>query len=142
MTQVRNGDVRPANVGTIDILGLRTVGIPVTDSDQALAFYVGVLGLDKRLDLPIGAGRRWIEVAAPGAQTSIALICARDGLPAGVETGIRLVAADVDATQAALAAAGVNVAEVLRWPGVPAMFALRDPDGNGLEIVGPARPGQ
>jgi hypothetical protein len=27
------------------------------------------------------------------------------------------------------------VDEVLRWPGVPAMFALRDPDGNGLEIV-------
>ena len=25
--------------------------------------------------------------------------------------------------------------EVLRWPGVPAMFAFRDGDGNGMEIV-------
>jgi hypothetical protein len=23
----------------------------------------------------------------------------------------------------------------LRWPGAPAMFVLRDPDGNRLEIV-------
>jgi hypothetical protein len=30
---------------------------------------------------------------------------------------------------------GADVGELLRWPGVPAMFSLRDPDGNGLEIV-------
>jgi len=24
---------------------------------------------------------------------------------------------------------------VLRWPGVPPMFAFRDADGNGMEIV-------
>jgi lactoylglutathione lyase len=24
---------------------------------------------------------------------------------------------------------------VLRWPGVPPMFAFRDQDGNGMEIV-------
>jgi catechol 2,3-dioxygenase-like lactoylglutathione lyase family enzyme len=24
---------------------------------------------------------------------------------------------------------------VPRWPGVPPMFAFRDPDGNGLEII-------
>jgi hypothetical protein len=28
------------------------------------------------------------------------------------------------------------VDELLRWPGVPPMFAFRDQDGNGLEIVG------
>ena len=25
--------------------------------------------------------------------------------------------------------------ELLRWPGVPAMFRFTDPDGNGFEIV-------
>ena len=30
---------------------------------------------------------------------------------------------------------GVEVGEMLRWPEAPAMFALRDPDRNGLEIV-------
>jgi lactoylglutathione lyase len=55
--------------------------------------------------------------------------------PAGVETGIRLTTADVDAAHAAMRALGVDVDDVLRWPGVPPMFAFRDQDGNGLEIV-------
>jgi lactoylglutathione lyase len=29
----------------------------------------------------------------------------------------------------------VDVDEVLRWPGVPPMFAFRDADGNGMEII-------
>jgi predicted enzyme related to lactoylglutathione lyase len=35
-----------------------------------------------------------------------------------------------------LKAAGADVdAEILRIPGVPAMFSFRDPDGNRLYIV-------
>ena len=30
---------------------------------------------------------------------------------------------------------GVDVGELLRWDGVPPMFAFHDPDGNGLEII-------
>ena len=48
------------------ITGVRTVGIPVTDQDRALAFYVDTLGFEVRLDLPLGRGSRWIEVAPPG----------------------------------------------------------------------------
>ena len=32
-------------------------------------------------------------------------------------------------------ASGVDADEVLRWEGVPPMFAFRDQDGNGMEIV-------
>jgi lactoylglutathione lyase len=32
-------------------------------------------------------------------------------------------------------ARGVDADDVPRWPGVPPMFAFRDQDGNGLEIV-------
>jgi catechol 2,3-dioxygenase-like lactoylglutathione lyase family enzyme len=71
------------------ITGVRTVGVLVTDQDRALDFYVGMLGLEKRLDADMGGGRRWIEVAPAGAATSIALVRAHEGLPAGVETGIR-----------------------------------------------------
>ena len=39
------------------------------------------------------------------------------------------------AAHADLAAAGVAVEELLRWPGVPPMFRFTDPDGNGFEIV-------
>lgn len=120
---------------TTRIIDLRTVGVPVTDQDRASAFYVDVLGLDIRLDVPMGGGRRWIEVAPVGASTSIALVATHEGVPAGVETGIRLTTPDVDAMHAALQEVGVDADDILRWEGVPPMFAFRDRDGNGLEIV-------
>jgi len=119
----------------INISEVRTVGVPVADQDRALSFYVDTLGFDKRLDAPAGPGRRWIEVAPPGAATTIALVLAHDGLTAGVETGIRLTTPSADTLHAELVARAVDVDEVLRWEGVPPMFAFRDQDGNGLEIV-------
>jgi len=80
-------------------------------------------------------GGRWIMLAPPNATTMIALVAARDTIPAGVETGIRFTTADADADHAYLRANDVDADDVLRWPGVPAMFAFRDQDGNGLEIV-------
>jgi lactoylglutathione lyase len=117
------------------ISDVRTVGVPVLDQERALAFYVDALGFEKRLDVPMGGGTRWIEVAPPGAATSIALVAAHEGVPAGVETGIRCMVDDADAAHAALNARGVSTGDVLRWKGVPPMFAFRDQDGNGLELV-------
>ncbi|GAA2214355.1 VOC family protein [Nonomuraea monospora] len=118
------------------ITGIRTVGVPVTDQDRAVAFYVDVLGLDKRLDAPVEQlGGRWIEVAPAGAATTIALVPSGPDAKAGVETGIRLTVGDATALHKELVERGVRVGELLMWPGVPPMFSLRDPDGNGLEIV-------
>ena len=119
----------------IRVTDVRTVGVAVTKQDRALEFYVDRLGFEKRLDVPMGQGARWIEVAPPGATTSIALIPAHDGVPAGVETGVRFTTEDADADHAELRSRGVDADEILRWEGVPAMFAFRDQDGNGLEIV-------
>jgi catechol 2,3-dioxygenase-like lactoylglutathione lyase family enzyme len=121
---------------TTQITGLRTVGVPVTDQDRALKFYIGTLGFAKRADFPSGDGGRWIEVAPPGAATTIALVPAREGAPVGVETGIRLTTGDAGADHAALLARGVDAdAEVLRWPGVPPMFSFRDQDANRLVLI-------
>jgi catechol 2,3-dioxygenase-like lactoylglutathione lyase family enzyme len=125
----------PTTGTKVRITDVRTVGVPVTDQDRAVAFYVDTLGFEKRLDVPLGGGARWIEVAPPGAMTSIALVTAHDGVPAGVESGIRFITADADADHATLRSRGVDTGEVLRWEGVPPMFAFRDQDGNGLEIV-------
>ncbi len=116
------------------ITGLHTVGIPVTNQDRALAFYEK-LGFETRLDVPMGEGARWIEVAPHGASVSLALEQAHPERPAGVETGVRFTTGDADAANAAMRAGGVDADDVLRWPGVPPMFAFRDQDGNGLEIV-------
>jgi catechol 2,3-dioxygenase-like lactoylglutathione lyase family enzyme len=127
-----------ASEPTIQVREVRTIGVPVTDQDRALSFYTGTLGFGKRLDVPIGAGKRWIVVGAPHGTATIALVAASAGAPAGVETGIRLISHDVDTDHAALRAAGVEAGEILRWEGVPPMFAFRDQDGNGLEIIGDA----
>jgi lactoylglutathione lyase len=124
---------------TIQVREVKIVGIPVTDQDRALSFYVDTLGFDKRLDVPISAGKRWIVLGTPQGTATIALVASGDGVPAGVETGIRLISNDVDTDYAALQAGGVDTGEILRWPGVPPMFAFRDQDGNGLELVEEAR---
>jgi lactoylglutathione lyase len=80
-------------------------------------------------------GGRWIEVAPPGAAITIALVPTHEGAPTGVQTGIRFTTVDAAAVHSDLEARGVDVGELLRWPGVPPMFAVRDRDGNGLEIV-------
>jgi lactoylglutathione lyase len=117
------------------IVDVRTVGVPVADQERALEFYVEKLGFTKRLDVPFGDGKRWIEVAPSEATTTIALVPSHEGVPVGVETGIRFTTQDADAEQVGLRARGVDADEVLRWPGAPPMFAFRDQDGNGLEIV-------
>ena len=113
-----------------------TIGVPVSDQDRALQFYLDRLGFEKRRDVPLPQfDGRWIEVAPEGASVTIALVPAREGTPAGVQTGIRLKTGDAAAVHSDLQARGVEVVELLRWPGVPAIFAVRDQDGNRLEIV-------
>ena len=116
------------------ISGIATVAIPVGDSDRALEFYAGTLGFEKRRDVPFGEGLRWIEVAPAGSGTTIAL-APPGGVPIGVDTGIRLSTVDAEGDHDHLRAAGVDVDEVMKWPGVPPMFSMRDPDGNTLYVV-------
>ena len=122
---------------TSRITHVHTVGVPVTDQERALEFYVGKLGFEKRMDASFGAGQRWLEVAPPGAVTTIALVPTREGVPAGVETGIRFLTEDAETDHANLRARGVDAdPEIMRFGGgVPPMFYFRDPDGNRLVIV-------
>jgi catechol 2,3-dioxygenase-like lactoylglutathione lyase family enzyme len=117
-----------------DITQVGTIGIPVADQDRALAFYLEKLGFEKRMDVPYGKGERWVEVAPPGAATTIALVRARAGDPTGIDTQVRLTTKDAEADHTALRARGVDAdADIMRYP-VP-MFVLRDADGNLLRIV-------
>ena len=113
----------------------RTIGVNVRDQDQALAFFTDRLGFEKRLDAPISPTVRWIEVAPPGASTSIALNATEGAQDVGADTGIRFTVPDAAAEHAAMEAGGVAVGELLRWGDVPPMFAFDDPDGNRFYIV-------
>ena len=117
------------------------VCVTVTDTDRAIDFYVGALGFEKVVDVPMGPGMRWVEVSLPGRETTIAIAPPPPGQSAGgAQTGIILDTSDVDADHASLKAARVDVDEEVSRYGdpVPPMFWLRDPDGNSLAIVQPS----
>jgi catechol 2,3-dioxygenase-like lactoylglutathione lyase family enzyme len=115
------------------------VVIPVADVDRAIEFYTDKLGFEKRVDVPFGGDYRWVEVAPPGADTTIALAPpAPNGEKAGGrETGICLNTADIDGVHAELRDKGVDVdAEISRMGDpVPAMFWLRDHEENVVLVV-------
>jgi catechol 2,3-dioxygenase-like lactoylglutathione lyase family enzyme len=110
-----------------------TVILPVGDQDRALEFFVGMLGFETRMDGPFGDGPRWIEVAPPGAATTIALV--PQGSAAGIE--VSLATDDAESDHAAMMAKGVEAdVELIRMgEGVPPMFMFRDPDGNRFRVV-------
>lgn len=124
----------------LNISRVGRVCVTVADTDRALDFYVGTLGFEKVVDVPLGPDMRWVEVSVSDAETTIALAPPPQGRQAGEsETGICLDTSDVDGAHAALKEAGADVDdEVSRYGGpVPPMFWLRDPDGNSLIVVEP-----
>jgi predicted enzyme related to lactoylglutathione lyase len=119
---------------SLGIHQVTTVAVPVADPDRALAFYGGVLGFETRRDASFGEGRRWIEVAPAGADTTIALAPPGD-IAVGIDTGIRLACSDCEEAHRQLRAHGIDVDDIMRIPGVPPMFGVRDPDHNKLYLV-------
>lgn len=84
--------------------------VNISDYEEALAFYTGKLGWEKREDVPMGDDGRWLTVGIPGSTTSIAL-----GGPGmhgaqtpGGQTGIAIISDDIDSDYARLTAAGVT----------------------------------
>lgn len=114
-----------------------TVIVPVSDQDEAIAFYTGKLGFEKRTDVPMGQADRWVEVAPPGARTTISLARPREGESPGIETRVAFESDDIDSDHESLRAQGVDVDEAVMRMGdpVPPMFFFRDQDANRLLIV-------
>jgi catechol 2,3-dioxygenase-like lactoylglutathione lyase family enzyme len=114
--------------------GVRAISVPVSDQDRALTFYEGVLGFVKVRDLPTPNGGRWIELSPGGGDAVITLEPAAADVARGA-IGIRFATTDAEGAHTALRAAGVDADEIIRWPGVPPMFAFRDPDGNAFSVT-------
>ena len=106
-----------------------SVSVPVADQDAALRFYTEVLGFELHYDTVV-AGTRMIELVPPGSAVALVLLPPDGQVPVAVRLGT----SDAAAAHAAVRAAGVRLdnEEVLRWEGVPPMFAFADPEGNRL----------
>ncbi len=120
---------------TIDNIGVAM--FTVADQDAALAFYTEKLGFEVRADQRFGENgeMRWLEVAPPGSRARLALNPPMRGTPGGGSIGVET--GDVAGEHERLKAiGGIDVdAELMRAPGVPLMFGLRDPDGNHVWVV-------
>jgi catechol 2,3-dioxygenase-like lactoylglutathione lyase family enzyme len=112
------------------ITRIGTVLLPVGDQDEARRFFVETLGFEVRIDGVFGGGERWLEVAPPDAETTIALV---DSEAAEVSFATD----DAAAAHAELRDRGVDVDEevLLLGEGVPPMFTFRDSDGNRFRVV-------
>lgn len=121
------------------------LGIIVTDSEKALAFYVGVLGFEHQADtpMPIGGGGTMHRLMC--GESMIKLIKFDTDPPAAAPggltgaTGMRYFTMQVTNLSEMLAgcvAAGVPVAvpESEIRPGV-SIGMVEDPDGNWVEFV-------
>jgi predicted enzyme related to lactoylglutathione lyase len=124
------------SAATIGQIGL--ICVPTIEQDRAIAFYESI-GFEKRTDVEMGGGYRWVEVYPPEGSAGIALAPPPPGSGdiTPTQTGITLDAADIDAAHERFKALEVDVdAEVSRMGDpVPPMFWFRDPSGHSLMVV-------
>ena len=122
----------------------------VHDADEALAFYTGPVGLEKRADSDMGF-MRWLTVGAPGQpEVEIGLLAVGPPLPpADVETVRDLVTKgsmgslifgvdDVQATFERLRDAGAEVTQEPKAQDYGVTdCSFRDPSGNSIRFSQP-----
>jgi catechol 2,3-dioxygenase-like lactoylglutathione lyase family enzyme len=126
----------------------RLSSVFVLDQDQALDFYVGVLGLEVHTDADLGF-MRWLTVCVPGDRQRQILLerpappsmdeataaQVRDLLTKGAAGGwIALATDDPQATYDALVAKGVDITDEISAKDYGTDFGIRDPFGNRLRI--------
>jgi len=135
-------------MSALEIRGLDHVVLRVADLDRALGFYVGVLGCrEERRVADLGL----VQLRAGASLIDLVDIAGRLGRAGGAPPGdggrnvdhfaLQLTSFDEAALRARLAAAGVEAGEVAERYGAegtgPSLY-IRDPDGNVVELKGPA----
>jgi len=90
---------------------LEVVVIPVSDVDRAKAFYTG-LGWRLDADFVTGADFRVVQVTPPGSACAVIFGAGLTTAAPGSADGLQLVADDIEAAHADLAAHGAPVSEV------------------------------
>ncbi len=133
---------------TVNILGIDHVVLRVSDIDRSIRFYGEVLGcaVERRVDdiglVQLRAGRSLIDLVDIDGELG-----RMGGAGPGADAhnmdhfALRIESFDEDALRRHLADHGIAVGEVkLRYgaEGDGPSFSIRDPDGNTVELKGPA----
>ncbi len=115
---------------------LELVPLPVSDIERSIAFYAGVLGFTKDVDVEPSEGVRVVQLTPEGSHCSIGFGLGLDvyaGEPGSLR-GLHLVVDDIDEARSELVRRGVDVGEVQDFGGGVRGAAFRDPDGNSWEL--------
>lgn len=125
---------------------IASVALVVADYDEAIAFYVDVLGFSLIDDTPLGDGKRWVRVAP--ARTGTALLLARADGPEqaahiGDQTGGRvflfLETDDFARDHALFSSRGVRFLEEPRFEAYGSVAVFKDIYGNRWDLIEPKR---
>jgi predicted enzyme related to lactoylglutathione lyase len=103
----------------------------VSDVPAARKFYEDLLGLKIGFQLEFTPGQWWIEYDVAGQALAISNAMGVTPAPAA---SVALEVADLDASLAAVQAAGLPLALELMEFGVCRMFAVKDPNGNQITL--------
>ena len=112
---------------------LELVSVPVSDVDQAKAFYTEQVGFNLDHDHDVGGGIRFVQLTPPGSPTSIAIGTGMGKATPGSVEGLQLVVTDIEAAHDELEGRGVEVSEIQDFPWGSFVF-FSDPDGNGWAV--------
>ena len=129
---------------------LTQVALIVDDYDEAITFFVGVLGFELVEDSPSltndGRPKRWVVVRPPGAETGLLLAqadgerqAAAVGDQAAGRVGFFLRVDDFDARYEHMQRAGVRFVSEPRTEPYGRVVIFLDVAGNRWDLLGPAR---
>ena len=123
---------------------LAAVTFVVRDYDEAIAWFVDVLGFELRENLALNDEKRWVRVTAPEGETSLLLAkadtanqIAAVGQAAGGRVGFFLHVDDFDVAYQQLLARGVHFRERPRYENYGTVAVFEDLYGNGWDLIGP-----
>jgi catechol 2,3-dioxygenase-like lactoylglutathione lyase family enzyme len=127
---------------------LAMVSMVVPDYDEAIAFYVGVLGFELTEDTNQGDGKRWVVVTPPGpidTPRGASLVLARAdhdqraivGQQGGGRVWLFLHTDDFAGDHARMSAAGVRFSQQARDEPYGTVAVFEDCYGNRWDLVQP-----
>ncbi len=125
-----------ATTTTGTVTHISVVTVQVKDQDEALRFYTERLGFEKRLDVPMGEGMRWLTVAPAGAATEVVLArgFGDGGAPLGKNTGLVVETDDIEAAYRELSGRGVHFTKQPSKEGFGGWAEFVDGDGNSFGL--------
>jgi len=115
----------------LQITGIHHVGLPVADFERALAFYVGILGLELiAAPISFAANVRWLRLG----DEHIHLIRSGSKPETGGGRHVALHVKDVHAARKHLESLGVKC-DPQPFITNADRFYIADPDGNSVELI-------